>query len=126
SHASLMTGRQPYTHGVRNNGHFSLSGDVPTLAESFAAAGYDTAAFVSSFVLDRQFGLNRGFATYDDALDRDPNGGASSLDLERRGERASAAAGGWLAARPGGPYFLGVLLDAPREPYVPPSPFREQ
>jgi len=127
AHASLMTGRQPYTHGVRNNGHFSLSSDVPTLAESFAAAGYDTAAFVSSFVLDRQFGLTRGFATYDDALDRDAGGGAASLDLERRGDRTVAAASTWLKARGAGrPYFLWVHLYDPHEPYLPPSPFREQ
>src|SRR4249919_727136 len=82
SHASLMTGRQPYSHGVRNNGHFSLAADVPTLAEAFTARGYETAAFVSSFVLDRQFGLDRGFAHYDAVLDS-ASGGAL-LESERR------------------------------------------
>ena len=98
AHASLMTGRNPYAHGVRNNGHFVLAADVPTLAEQFHAAGYDTAAFVGSFVLDRQFGLARGFGHYDDALDPPP-GRADSLELERRGDRTVAAATAWLAAR---------------------------
>ena len=113
AHASLMTGRHPYTHGVRNNGHFVLAADVPTLAELFAAAGYDTAAFVSSFVLDRQFGLARGFARYDDALDQAPAGRPTSLELERRGDRTLAAAAAWLR-EPGrggaAPVFLWVHL----------------
>lgn len=126
AHASLMTGRQPYRHGVRNNGYFTLSADVPTLAGAFAAAGYQTAAFVSAFVLNRQFGLAQGFAHYDDTLD--PAGGAeSSLDLERRGDRTAAAAGQWLAARASNqPFFVWVHLFDPHDPYAPPSPFREQ
>jgi arylsulfatase A-like enzyme/regulator of sirC expression with transglutaminase-like and TPR domain len=127
SHASLMTGRQPYTHGVRNNGYFTLAEDVPTIAASFAAAGYDTAAFVSSFVLDAQFGLARGFAHYDASLDAPPPGAPSSLESERRGDRTVAAATAWLRARARGtPFFLWVHLYDPHDPYAPPPPFRER
>lgn len=130
AHASVMTGRHPYTHGVRNNGHFTLASDVPTLAAAFEAAGYDTAAFVSSFVLDRQFGLARGFSHYDDALDPAPAGQLMSLELERRGDRTVAAASEWLAARAsrasGRPFFMWVHLYDAHDPYVPPAPFREQ
>ena len=112
AHASLFTGRNPFAHGVRNNGHFVLPADVPTLAERFAAAGYDTAAFVSSFVLDRQFGLARGFAHYDDALDP-PAGASGSLELERRGDRTVAAASAWLAARAAVAIALLFPLGAP-------------
>ena len=126
AHASLMTGRQPYAHGVRNNGYFVLSPDVPTLAAAFTSAGYDTAAFVSAFVLDRQFGLSQGFAHYDDTLDR-TSGTESSLELERRGDRTVAAAAQWLSSRPSGrPFFAWVHLFDPHDPYAPPSPFREQ
>ncbi|MEP7117187.1 MAG: sulfatase-like hydrolase/transferase, partial [Acidobacteriota bacterium] len=59
AHASLMTGRNPAAHGVRNNG-VPLKASVPTLASAFNAAGYRTAAFVSAFVLDDRFGLARG------------------------------------------------------------------
>ena len=130
AHASLLTGRQPFTHGVRNNGHFVLPAEVPTLAAALAARGYETAAFVSSFVLDRQFGLARGFAHYDDQLDQAPPGPAASLELERRGDRTVAAARAWLAgtARQNSrrPYFLWVHLYSAHDPYVPPSPFRER
>ena len=92
SHASILTGRYPFAHGVRNNGHFVLPEDVPTLATLLAGHGYDTAAFVSSFVLDRQFGLARGFAHYDDGLDEILGGTATPIDAERRGDRTLAAA----------------------------------
>ncbi len=126
AHATVMTGQNPYGHGVRNNGYFVLGNAVPTLAERFAAAGYDTAAFVSSFVLDRQFGLARGFTHYDDALDP-PQGLSNSLELERRGDRTVAAAAAWLAARaPNTSYFLWVHLYDAHEPYNPPASFRAQ
>ena len=51
SHASLLTGRDPPGHGVRNNGVFRLADDVPTVAEPLRAAGFATAALVSAFVL---------------------------------------------------------------------------
>ncbi len=44
------------------------------------AAGYATAAFVSGFPLDRQFGLERGFEVYDDEL----GGGANGARVRRR------------------------------------------
>ena len=125
AHASLMTGREPYAHGVRNNGYFVLPEDASTLAESFTAAGYDTAAFVSAFVVERQAGLAQGFAHYDDALDRADM--EMSLDVERRGDRTVAAAARWLGSRTANkPFFVWVHLFDPHEPYAPPSPFRER
>ncbi|MGE0816873.1 MAG: sulfatase-like hydrolase/transferase [Vicinamibacterales bacterium] len=125
AHASLMTGQDPYRHGVRNNGHFVLPDDVPTLAARFSAAGYETAAFVSAFVLDRQFGLARGFDVYDDALDP-PAVESAGLELERRGDRTASAAAAWLARRPQAPrrpWFLWVHFYDAHDPYVPPAPF---
>ena len=45
-------------------------------------AGYETAAFVGAFVLDRRFGLAQGFDTYDDQIPRDPNA-TERLEAER-------------------------------------------
>jgi choline-sulfatase len=127
AHVSLMTGRNPMGHGVRNNG-VPLENDVPTLAAAFRAAGYRTGAFVSAFVLDERFGLARGFDTYDDDLDPPP--GRASDALERRGDRTVAAASAWLASTgPGAasgqsataplpsPFFLWVHLYDPHDPY---------
>jgi choline-sulfatase len=116
AHVSLMTGLYPFTHGVRDNGAFSLSDTVPTLAATLHARGYRTAAFVSAFVLDRRFGLARGFDTYDDRV-----------ALERRGDRTAAAAAAWVDARAADPvpFFVWLHLYDAHDPYDPPPPFRE-
>jgi choline-sulfatase len=115
AHTSLMTGTYPFRHGVRNNGAFSLSDTVPTLATTLHEAGYRTAAFVSAFVLDRRFGLARGFEAYDD---RAP--------LERRGDLTAAAAAEWLTAHAADkePFFVWLHLYDAHDPYDPPPPFR--
>src|SRR4051812_48876737 len=68
AHASIHTGLYPFQHGLFNNGMSRLKDSIPTLAETLTQAGYITGAFVSSYVLDKQFGLARGFTTYDDAM----------------------------------------------------------
>src|SRR5215831_2951051 len=65
AHASILTGLTPAHHGVHNNATFVLAPGFPTLAEAFSRAGYRTAAFVSAVVLDRQYGLSRGFDHYE-------------------------------------------------------------
>jgi len=68
SHASLLTGLDPLEHTVRGNGTAALPEGIPTVAGELSSRGYATAAFVGSRVLDRRFGLDRGFSTYDDAM----------------------------------------------------------
>jgi arylsulfatase A-like enzyme/Flp pilus assembly protein TadD len=127
AHASLFTGLYPFEHGVRNNGNFYLPERVDTLTARFKRAGYRTGAFVSSFILDRRYGLAAGFDVYDDRLE-----GATrqviSLEAERRGDRTALALGAWLdrmAATPGEPFFAWLHLYDPHEPYRAPSPFRD-
>lgn len=121
SHASLLTGTYPPRHGVRDNGAFRLRPDEITLAGTLAAAGFDCAGIVSAFVLDAQFGLDAGFAHYDD---RFQSGLGGMLGHEERRARATTdAALGWLAAREEGPFFLFVHYFDPHHPYEPPEPF---
>src|SRR4051812_16680614 len=126
AHSSLLSGLLPPHHGLRNNGAGSFPADRPTLATRLAAAGYRTGAFVGSFVLDHRFGLARGFATYDDEMERDAEGGRA-LDAERRGDRVVDRALAWLAApdAPAGPpppvFLLGHPHHAP-PPHDPPAP----
>src|SRR5262245_2581087 len=113
SHASLFTGRYPAEHGIRDNISQPLAADVPVLADAFHEAGYATAAFVSSSVLDRQSGLARGFDLYSDRFE---NG------AERRtGARTVAEAIGWLKTHP--KFFAWVHLFDPHAPYLPPEPY---
>src|SRR3954468_12356534 len=65
SHASIMTGLYPAGHGIHENARY-LPSTYPVIAERLRERGYRTAAFVSSFVLSRRFGLARGFDVYDD------------------------------------------------------------
>jgi choline-sulfatase len=128
SHASLFTARYPFDHGVRNNGNFYLSDRVPTLTTALHDRGYRTAAFVSSFILDRRYGLARGFDDYDDRLDAG-KGAIVNFQVERRGDATALAANGWFDAyaRAGGttPFFVWLHLYDPHEPYRPPRPFRD-
>jgi choline-sulfatase len=127
SHVSLFTARDPFAHGIRNNGDSSLSDKIPTLATALHERGYRTAAFVSAFVLDRHFGLVRGFDQYDDRLET--RGSLGGVEVERRGDRTGLAAEEWLAGHMRGaapaPFFVWLHLYDAHDPYDPPAPFRD-
>ena len=132
SHATLFTGRDPGGHGVLKNG-WPLPPDVPTLAEALRDRGYETAAFVSSFVVERRFGLARGFDHYDDdfrgAAHSSPirrwEGHALDAPYDRRGADTTERVLAWLAARDAArPFFLWVHYFDPHSPYDPPAPHR--
>ena len=116
-HASLFTGLYPAEHGLRTNGRGSLDRSIPTLATDLAAAGYDTAAFVASFVLNRKFGLNRGFAVYDDDLSSaDP--AEDALHRQRDGSQVVDRALAWLKQPRNKPFLCWVHLYDPHFPYL--------
>jgi choline-sulfatase len=123
AHTSLLTGLAPPEHGVVDNGVAALAGDVPTLATAFADRGYATGAFVASRVLDRRFGLARGFDVYDDRMVAETLGEYGYP--ERDAAAVTSAAIAWLAGLPTGrPYFLWVHYYDPHAPYAPPAEFR--
>ncbi len=64
SHMSLFTGLYPKTHGVNQN--TGLSKQHITLAEILKKNGYMTRAFVDGGYLNKKWGFDRGFDTYDD------------------------------------------------------------
>ena len=122
AHASILSATLPLHHGLRNNGAGSFPTDRETLAALFHGAGYRTGAFVSSFVLDHRFGLDRGFDRYDDEVSRDP-GNASTYDAERRGGDTVDRAVDWLKGADSRPSFTWVHLYDAHAPYAPPSPY---
>ncbi|HWM94488.1 MAG TPA: sulfatase-like hydrolase/transferase [Thermoanaerobaculia bacterium] len=120
AHTSLLTGLVPPEHGVRDNGTAVLPRDVPTLPAAFASRGYVTAAFVASRVLDRRFGLARGFQHYDDRAPAEQIGEYGYP--ERNARQMTDAALEWLPKRPAGkPLFLWVHYYDPHAPYGPPD-----
>jgi arylsulfatase A-like enzyme/Tfp pilus assembly protein PilF len=120
AHATLLTGRDPAGHGVRHNSIHRLAPGVPTLAERLAAAGFATAAVVGARVLERRFGLDRGFSHYDDLVEGRPHGPIGYA--ERSAEAVVDAALAWLANAPDR-FFLWVHLYDPHRPYEPPPGF---
>lgn len=66
AHASLLSGLEPLAHGARSNGVYVVDPAVETLAERLAQAGYHTAAAIGALPLAGRFGLNQGFARYDE------------------------------------------------------------
>ncbi len=78
---------------MRNNGSFYLDAKFVTLATVLHEAGYRTAAFISAFVLDRRYGLARGFDTYNDHLESG-EGRIVNGARERRGDRTALRGGG--------------------------------
>ena len=125
SHTTILTGLLPPHHGVRNNGAAPLASGTPTLATVLAGAGYRTAAFVGAFVLDHRFGLDRGFAVYDDEIER-PADASWLLEAQRPGDQVVDRALAWLGADDARPFFLWVHLYDAHAPYNPPSPYRER
>lgn len=132
SHASLFTSLAPMAHDVRKNGQV-LAEALPTLAEGLAAAGYETAGIVSSFVLAQRFGFAQGFGVWDEDFSRAtaPEGVTLWEGLEVEGkfygsaEDTTRRALDWLdrRAHPAAPFLLFVHYFDPHDPYTPPPDF---
>jgi len=137
AHSTMFTGLLPPEHGVRCNGKYRLSSARTTLAELLAGAGFETGAILGAFPLDSRFGLDQGFATYDDdfassALTAkrrkgrmdDPGFwiGHDFVDFERGADEVTDRALGWLAERKRR-WFLFVHYFDAHWPYEPPDAF---
>jgi choline-sulfatase len=107
-HASLLTGLYPPAHGLRDNHLYSLPKETATYTAWLKSRGFKTGAFVSSIVLDKRYGLNSGFDTYDDVM---PDGAP-----ERGAQETLRRAAQWLTSQPS-PFFLWIHLFEPHAPY---------
>ncbi len=119
THTSILTGRLPYEHGVRDNSGFVLSAEVPTAATLLGAAGFSTAAVVGAFPLDRRYGLARGFDLYDDAYPE--GGGPGAVDPQRPGSEVVGRGLEWWRDNVGKRRYLWLHLYDPHAPYTPPA-----
>lgn len=127
SHATLFTGLDVPTHGVRNNGTFVLADEHETLAERLTSAGYLTAAFVGAYVLDARFGMGQGFEHYDDRVNPSGTGRKSGHYNERSATQVTDAALRWMQAElaedPSRPLFTWVHYFDAHHPYEPPGEY---
>jgi arylsulfatase A-like enzyme/Tfp pilus assembly protein PilF len=124
AHASLMTGRGPQAHQVRNNGTYVLRPEEATLAEELKRAGFSTTALIAAYVLESRFGLAQGFDRYDDALDKPQ--GFTTFRSEIPADRVLGKFRRWLDGAHAAPFFCWVHFYDPHTPYAPPAAFRQR
>src|SRR5206468_10453933 len=113
SHTSLLSGTYPFHNGVQDFTGQPLKPEIRSIAQALQAQGYDTAAIVSSYVLDRSWGLNRGFDLYYDVFK-----GSSFLEndpglVERKAGASVDEALKWLRRDRSKPFFLWLHLYDP-------------
>jgi Tfp pilus assembly protein PilF len=72
---------------------------------------------VGGFVLDRRFGLDRGFEVYDSPFDLHKKTATDVGDLKRPGAQVTAAAMRWMERNPTSPFFLFLHLYDLHTPY---------
>jgi arylsulfatase A-like enzyme/tetratricopeptide (TPR) repeat protein len=116
SHATLLTGQWPFTHGVRAASGDRLGPGAISLAGLLLGKGVKTWAVVSSDDLSGLTGLDQGFEIYDDqpAGRNRPARAVTEAALER------------MRQLPAGRFFLWVQYTDPALPVVAPEPFRTQ
>ncbi len=126
SHTSILTGRLPISHGVRDNAGYHLEDSETTIAEILKSRGYSTSAFVSSFVLDSVFNINQGFDFYYDNFDTAEFQGLDPRAIERRADETLAEVQLWIDKNSAKKFFAWVHFYDPHDPYDPPEPYRSE
>lgn len=122
SHTSILTGRLPYEHGMRDNAGFRVKDGTETLATRLKPLGFATGAFVGGFPLTKRFGLTPGFDVYDDQISEMKSDVTFTLP-ERRGDEVVSRAVDWIRKTPG-KFFGWVHLFDAHHPYEPPAEFK--
>ena len=122
SHASIFTGQHTRTH--KSISHESvLPEEALTLAEVFKERGYSTAAFVSSHVLDAEYGLNQGFDRYWQ-VNQVMRPRQREMAQERGIDPTTNEVLSWLGENGQGKFFAWIHWFHPHRPYVPPAEIR--
>ena len=115
-----------YKRQVRDNGGFFLGPEQVTLAEILSARGYQTGATVGAFVLDSKWGLDQGFATYQDDFDLTNVKAMSLASVNRPGNEVVDLALKWLDGVADQRFFAWMHLYDPHAPYISPEPYRSE
>jgi len=126
SHAVILTGTYPFQNGVQDFTGQPLAPQFRSVAQAFQKAGYATGAVISAFVLDRSWGLARGFDFYDDAFSAETFEKKDTGLVDRRAGESVTHAIAWLKRTPRRPFFLWLHLYDPHSPYDPPEPYRSE
>ena len=122
SHTSLMTSTYPFQNRIEANVETVPPGDV-TLASVLRANGYKTAAFIGSIILDRSYGLDKGFDFYDSPFTPAPGETPNPYSARFRRDAAlvTRAARQWLNQNRAEPFFAFLHFYDLHTPYTLPS-----
>jgi arylsulfatase A-like enzyme/Flp pilus assembly protein TadD len=133
SHATILTGRQPYVHGARSNSGYVLAHENVTLAEALGSNGYATGAEVAAQVIGERTQLDQGFDFYRDLESFDivrksiatPGEDAESKDLpEREASDITRRGIEFLRTHRNRKFFLWLHYFDPHRSWTPPASFR--
>jgi len=126
SHLSLLTGRIPPEHHVRNNLGFVFDSEhVASLPTLLKGQGYATGGAVSSYVLRGETGLSKAFDFYDDAIPVSAEA-TSFVHHQRSGSLTSRLSLAWIEQKKNEPFFFFFHIYEPHTPYDPPEPFKSR
>jgi choline-sulfatase len=110
---AILTGAFPTRTGVRYNLQ-QLPTSTRTIAGVLTKAGYATAGFVSTSMLDGEFGFGKQFDYYRDKVDE----AYSDTQYERDAKDLNAEAIPWIHAHSTGrPFFIWIHYFDPHYPY---------
>lgn len=131
SHATVLTGLQPYNHGIRHLFKEKLNPKVKTLAQVLRNKGYENGAIVSCPGMKKWYGFSKGFDYYDDEIPRLTDGSDPLLtvDVKKRGTALKRAnlvvekAYDWLKDKKGKKYFLFIHFFDAHWPYEAPEKY---
>lgn len=116
AHTSIFTGLDPHGHRVPRNG-YAVSPELPTVAETLSAAGWDTLGVIAATAVDPETGVTRGFRKIDADLDVD-----KGKRHEAPGDDVTARALKLVDRRQAGqPLFLWVHYYDAHSPYEAPE-----
>jgi arylsulfatase A-like enzyme/Flp pilus assembly protein TadD len=129
SHTAILTGTYPFQNGVQDFTGQPLDPLFRSVAQAFKKNGYRTGAVVSAYVLDRVWGLARGFDFYDDAFAPEEFQKKDIGLVDRKAGESVSHAIRWLknnASASRQPFFFWLHLYDPHSPYDPPEPFHTE
>jgi arylsulfatase A-like enzyme len=128
SHASILTGLNPYNHKLRSlhgGVGYKLPDNCFTLAELLKSHGYATGGFVSAFPVTMHYGLHQGFETWDEEFAKDgdtriltDSGIVNTGRTQRRGDETTTKAVTWLRQHTNTPFFAWIHYFDVHDPLV--------
>jgi len=131
SHSTILTGLQPFNHGVRHLFKEKLNKKATTIAQILKKENYKTAAIVSCPGMNKWYGFSKGFDLYDDKIPllADGSDPLKTVDVKKRGtalKRADLVVEkgiAWLDKNKDETFFLFLHFFDAHWPYEAPKKF---